>query len=120
MGRSADDRWGERLLAELSSPDPSTRAVAARSCGEIEYKQSINSIIELVEDGNDAVSQAAIWALGQIGGQRSRRTIIDLLEEKKDPEEIEILEDALDHLVFADSAKEIFSLDLDTSENRKS
>lgn len=64
-GRSDD------LLNALVSPDPVTRASAARLCGALRLTQSVAWIEDLVRDPDPTVRDSAIRALGLLGGRRS-------------------------------------------------
>jgi HEAT repeat protein len=72
MGRSGDARWERQVRGELFSPNPEMRYEAARACGELELREAVCDLEELVEDADREVHEAALWALGQIGGDRAR------------------------------------------------
>jgi HEAT repeat protein len=72
MGRSGDERWEREVRAQLFSPNPEMRYEAARACGELALRESVPELEELVEDADREVHEAALWALGQIGGDRAR------------------------------------------------
>ncbi len=76
MGRNGDDRWGPDVMRELVSPNPEMRYEAARACGEIEFKDAVESLIELVEDVDVQVQRASLWALSQIGGDEARQALL--------------------------------------------
>jgi HEAT repeat protein len=75
MGRSADRSWGKTVLGELDSPNPEMRFEAARACGELELKEAVSSLITLIGDSDREVQQAAISALGKIGGSEARNAL---------------------------------------------
>jgi len=75
MGRSADDRWEEEVKRELLSINPEMRYEAARACGELQLSEAVSMLAELTEDTDSEVQEAAIWALGQIGGDRARELL---------------------------------------------
>ncbi len=75
MGRSADARWEEEVKQELFSINPEMRYEAARACGELQLSEAVSMLEELTEDADGEVQQAAIWALGQIGGDRAREIL---------------------------------------------
>ncbi|MFN3762172.1 MAG: HEAT repeat domain-containing protein [Anaerolineae bacterium] len=75
MGRSADDRWAAEVMRELHSPSPQMRYEAARACGELELSDAVPALLELIEDVDAEVQEAAIWALGQIGGDEARQAL---------------------------------------------
>ncbi|NIN64870.1 MAG: hypothetical protein GTO63_09245 [Anaerolineae bacterium] len=75
MGRSADPSWGSTVIRELTSPNPEMRYEAARACGELELRQAVAGLIDLILDPDREVQQAAISALGKIGGREARRAL---------------------------------------------
>jgi HEAT repeat protein len=75
MGRSADTRWGQQVQQELFSTNPEMRYEAARACGELQLSEAVDMLEELTEDADAEVQQAAIWALGQVGGDKAREIL---------------------------------------------
>jgi len=75
MGRSADPGWGPTVLEELASANPEMRFEAARACGELEIREAVPDLISMIGDADREVQQAAISALGKIGGQAARRAL---------------------------------------------
>ncbi len=75
MGRSADKRWAAEVKRELFSINPEMRYEAARACGELQLSDAVSMLEELTEDTDTEVQQAAIWALGQVGGDRAREIL---------------------------------------------
>ncbi len=75
MGRSADARWEQDVQRELYSTNPEMRYEAARACGELQVSEAVSMLEELAEDTDAEVQQTAIWALGQIGGDRARQVL---------------------------------------------
>src|SRR5258708_13160060 len=61
----------EALLNSLVNPNPLTRAAAARLCGALRLTGSVMWLADLVQDKNPKVRDAAIRALGLVGGRRS-------------------------------------------------
>jgi HEAT repeat protein len=107
MGRSADPAWGRVLSMELDNPNPELRFEAARACGELGLTRVVPQLGHLVFDDPDReVQQAAVWALGRIGGENAR----DILETCHDSED-EVLAtsaaDALDELNVSDEISAI-------------
>jgi HEAT repeat protein len=62
---------GGDLLDALVSPEPATRAAAARLCGALRLTHSVAWIADLLSDPDPTVRDAAIRALGELGGRRS-------------------------------------------------
>ena len=82
MGHSLDSRWLPIFEAELQSTEPALRYEAARASGELgsEASSLLPRLLELAEASDSQVAQAAIWALGQIGGPGAQRTLQRLVE----------------------------------------
>jgi HEAT repeat protein len=75
MGRSADERWAKQVLREVYSPNPEMRYEAAHACGELALEKAVPLLIELLEDVDSAVQEAAVWSLGQIGGDEAHAAL---------------------------------------------
>jgi len=75
MGRSADRRWRSILIHELRSPSPAMRYEAAVACGELELREAVRELSRLIDDGDTEVRDAAIEALGKIGGAEALRIL---------------------------------------------
>ena len=75
MGRSADTCWARHVQQELFSPNPELRYEAARACGELELSEAVLDLEELADDVDSEVQEAALWALGQIGGEEAREIL---------------------------------------------
>ena len=109
MGRSADRRWRENVVLMLEDKIPAIRAEAARAAGELEIREAVLELIELLDDINDDVRSASIWSLSQIGGEGVRQSLERLLDHAEDHDEINLLEAALDNLAFTEDI-ELYSL----------
>jgi HEAT repeat protein len=59
------------LFNSLESPDPLTRAAAARICGALRLTETVLWIGDLVNDPDPQVRDAAIRSLGRLGGGRA-------------------------------------------------
>jgi HEAT repeat protein len=75
MGRSADDRWAHDVRQELASPNPELRYESARACGELALSDAVPELEGLADDSDPEVQEAALWALGQIGGKRAQQIL---------------------------------------------
>jgi HEAT repeat protein len=84
MGHSLDPRWLPILEAELRSSEGALRYEAARASGELGEQAAslLPELFPLTESDDPEVAQAAIWALGQIGGEAARRTLRRLARSK--------------------------------------
>jgi HEAT repeat protein len=109
MGRSANDRWEEHVISMFSHPFPRVRMEAARAAGELELDDSVEGLLELLDDDNDDVRAASIWSLSQIGGEGVRDALEEMQETTEDEEEADFIETALDNLSFTEEM-ELFSM----------
>jgi len=80
MGRTADHAWAEQVQAEMKSPEPEMRFEAVRAAGELELTDAAGELAELTEDEDQEVREAAIWSLGQVGGEVAREKLTQLLD----------------------------------------
>jgi HEAT repeat protein len=113
MGRSADDeRWSDIVRAELENSDPEMRFEAARAAGELELQLAGPELAELATDPDTQVREAAIWSLGQIGGDFARQALTDLLEATDDEDEQDYIEEALANLDYTDEIQSFALFDI--------
>jgi HEAT repeat protein len=117
MAHSANPTWGEKVMAKLHDPSPRIRLEAVRAAGDIDLRMGIPDLIELLEDVDQAVRHAAIWSLSQIGGLKATAALNSMAEEDLDEEETELLQDAIDNLAFVEGARDLFTIDLDDSQD---
>jgi HEAT repeat protein len=75
MGRSADTCWAAQVRQELFRASPEMRYEAARACGELQLRDAVAELEELIDDVDSEVQEAALWALGQVGGNDARRIL---------------------------------------------
>ncbi len=120
MGRSADVQWASCVLEELYSVNPAMRYEAARACGELALKETLATLIELVEDVDSEVQEAAIWALGQIGGGEAQR-VLEWCARTDNEATREAALEALHELEFlhGDLSALLFPLDLEEEEEEE-
>jgi hypothetical protein len=98
MGRTCDPRWEDRIIDELDSGDAAMRYEAARASGELELTSAVPVLSRLVIDDDREVREAAIWALGEIGGREAKRVLgaaLEAAEEQEEDDLIEVIEDAI-------------------------
>jgi hypothetical protein len=99
MGRSADKRWGDTVRRELRNPDPAMRLEATRAIGELQLRAAASEVVELAEDTDARIRAAALWSLGQMGGNLARKTLQRYMN--ADDEVLrEVAEQALQELEF--------------------
>jgi HEAT repeat protein len=120
MRHSANDLWREHVVEQLYSPIPELRAEAVRAAGELELRELSDDIISHLDDVSDLVRRAAIWALGQIGGNSALEALGQLMDEPQDEEESNLIADAIDNLVSVDGTEESPFIDLDFPEESSS
>jgi HEAT repeat protein len=119
MGRSADDEhWGEVVVRELDSSDPEMRFEAARACGELEYAPAVRRLSELLDDVDENVQEAAVWSLGQIGGDKARQLLQAVIA--SDAEYLyDTAEAALDELEFKGDHLDFTLLDFEDDDDEE-
>lgn len=100
MGRSADPCWRGTVVMELSNPLSAMRYEAAVATGELEVKQGVPKLAELVMDPDREVQEAALWALGRIGGDKARK-VLQACVQQADPILVQSATEALEELEMA-------------------
>jgi hypothetical protein len=114
MGRNGDiQKWGKKVKAELESREPEMRFEAARAAGELELGDAVRTLADLLSDVDTQVQEAAIWSLGQIGGDFARQTLQRRLKQTDDEEEQDYVQEALDNLDFTDEVHSFSLFDVD-------
>lgn len=113
MGRSANDVWGTQVIASLVHKSPDIRGEAAIAAGELELKDSVGALIELLDDAHPEVVKAAVWALGHVGGKKAEESLIAFLELNEDPELQDHIEEALEYIDFVDGLMDLSIFDFD-------
>jgi hypothetical protein len=103
MGRSYDNRWDPIVLKMLDHTSPKMRLEAARAAGELEISQAKPQLKELLEDADYDVRMASVWSLSQIGGTELQLIFENLIEETELDREIQVIEDAIENLIFNQS-----------------
>jgi len=107
MGRSADRRWKPVLLEELGSSSAAHRYEAALACGELELREAVGPLSELVDDEDGEVWNAAVEALAKIGGIQATQVLRSLCE-GRDGARRAVATDALERITWAaDDALEV-------------
>ena len=113
MGRTADSRlWGSTVLGELRNPSPAIRFQAVGAAGSLGLKSAVPELTELLNDSDREIREQAIWALGEIGGERARRAL-ERLQRSASGGERQLIEEALDNLEFQSGLGEFRLLDVD-------
>jgi HEAT repeat protein len=99
MGRSSDPRWNRTVLDELGSTDSGMLFEAARASGELEIEEALPDLLRLLGDEDIEIRDAAVWALGRIGGREARRALKACCA-SDDENLVEAAEEALAELDF--------------------
>lgn len=103
MGRSADDRWEDRVLRSMLEDNEKVRKAAVQSAGMLGFKSARLPLLRMLEsEESDDVTMAAIWSLSQIGGEDVQTYLETLLDRAEDDDMIAFLEEALDNLAFTE------------------
>jgi hypothetical protein len=119
MGRSADDRWEDRVLRSMLDDNDRIRKAAVQSAGLLALKSARVPLLRMLDgEDNGEIMSAAIWSLSQIGGEDVQIYIENLIDSTDDDELIEFLEEALDNLAFTEDLDrfELMSFDPDEIE----
>jgi len=95
MGRSADLAWFPVILDEMESDDAEMRFEATMAAGSLGDERAIAKLSELSLDSDAEVQEAAITALGQIGGSAAREVLLNIASEQSHPRVLEAVRDAL-------------------------
>lgn len=104
MGRSANPEWSEQVLSMLEHDMPEICCEAARAAGELEIKEAVPQLLNLLDNEDAEVRMAAVWSLSQIGGSGVRQRLEDLYYETEDDDEADFIEQALDNLDFTEGS----------------
>jgi HEAT repeat protein len=104
MGRSMLPRWLPTIGTALSHISPALRYEAARAAGEMaeDAHALVPRLVPLLDDGDSEVALAAIWALGQIGGEAARRAL-KRIRKSSDETRSQAASEALEELSLGDS-----------------
>jgi len=95
MGNSADEKWLEYLVSELSSEDPELRFHAAIACGRIGSAEAVPDLVPLLDDEDLEVVRGTIDALAEIGGEEALEHLRAFRERVPEPL-AELLEEAIE------------------------
>jgi HEAT repeat protein len=120
MGRSADDRWEDDVVAQLLSEDMRIELAAVQAAGELGLTAARPILIKLLDDEADEdIIEAAIWSLSQIGGEDARIYIESLIDLAEDDNQTEFLEEALANLAFTEDLERFDLLTFDRDEEEQ-
>jgi HEAT repeat protein len=82
MGLNCSSRWLDVLIEEMQSKTPEFRYEAAKASGEIEDEQAVPYLLNLLNDDDREVQDAAIMSLGKIGGKAAKQALQRLSKSK--------------------------------------
>ncbi len=102
MGRNADLAWLPAILAEMESEDAEMRFEAAVAAGGLADEEAIPRLGELSADADVEVQEAAIAALGRIGGPSARSVLLGIASDEPGERVLEAVRDALAEADFVE------------------
>ena len=117
MARSANKRWRPQVMEKIESDFPIIRCEAARAAGELEIREAIPYLLDLLDDPDEDIRLASIWALSQIGGEGVHERMEQMLDEAETSEHQDYLELALDNLEFNEEMRLFPLIDFPEGEN---
>jgi HEAT repeat protein len=117
MGLTADRQWLPILNDEMSSPSADFRAEAARAAGGLGSADSIDALEGLLNDQDIEVAMAAVYALGQIGGDRATELLTRLAEDPDYEELYDAIDEALEEMDLLEGDFDLLALDIDDLED---
>lgn len=103
IGRTYDQRWAPNVLKLLDHSSSRIRIEAIRAAGELEIADARPHLLGALEADEPEDRMAAAWSLSQIGGGGLQQIFESLLNKSENDEETEVIEEALDNLVFNQS-----------------
>ena len=117
MGRTCDRRWKQIVLDELEGSSAAMQYEAALASGHLMLKEAVPPLAAMVDDADPQVREAAIWALGQVGGDRAKQVLLELLE-AADGETQTAIEEALAEQALLEGELDfpLYELDEDSDE----
>lgn len=105
MGRSGLEKWHPYIIQHLDDEDADIQLEAVRAAGPTDLQAAIPALLALI-DTEDEVDEElrgiAIFSASQIGGEGVRATLERLMDETEDEDEADLLETALDNLMFTE------------------
>lgn len=103
MGRSMLPRWIPTITKELGSRSPALRYEAAHAIGELgeDGRALLPKLSPLLNDDDSEVAFAAIWALGQVGGESAKRVLQQISKDGDEARRQAAIE-ALEELALGD------------------
>ena len=94
MGRTCDKRWMKTILEELESNSAAMRYEATLASGNLALREAVPTLTRLLDDPDPQIRDAAIWSLGQVGGDQAKQALLEALG-NADEDDAAALEEAL-------------------------
>jgi len=113
ISRSANKRWESLVKPMLNHDTVIVRQEAARAVGELEIKECLDQLLEMLADTDEELRKTVIWSLSQIGGEGVQDILERLYDECEDDQEMAHLLDALDNLAFTEDMEDFDLMDLE-------
>ncbi|MGD8458601.1 MAG: HEAT repeat domain-containing protein [Anaerolineales bacterium] len=111
MGRTDDEQWHPMVVDNLDHHDLKVRLMATQAAGKLAIPDSIPLLLHLLSDEDDEIQMASVWSLSEIGGGDVRETLENLLEDTEDEEALELIENALENLIFNEDLQDFNLMD---------
>jgi HEAT repeat protein len=102
MGRSADVEWIPTIVEEMHSDDAEMRFETAQAAGELAEDDVVPELAALTQDEDAEVQEAAIAALGHIGGPSARAVLHSVAAESSDERVLDSVTEALSEADFVE------------------
>jgi HEAT repeat protein len=101
----------------MQSPSADFRAEAARAAGGLGSADSVDALEGLLTDEDPGVAMAAVYALGQIGGDRATELLTRLSEDPDYEELYDAIDEALEEMEWLEGDFDLLALDEDELED---
>jgi HEAT repeat protein len=88
------------------------RYEAVLACGGLGLRAAIPHLTALLQDVDPQLRTAAIWSMGQIGGDQAKQALLSALEEAEDDTTM-ALEEALAELALGEGDLDLLLYDID-------
>ncbi|AIS52916.1 hypothetical protein TKV_c17650 [Thermoanaerobacter kivui] len=78
----SNDDYSEKLIKAINHPDYNVAYMAAKLIGELKIKKAERKLIEYLHSSiktkkDPYIEQAVVWALGEIGGEKSQKFLLE-------------------------------------------
>jgi HEAT repeat protein len=114
MGRSADERWLQIIIDEMTNSNVEMRTEAARAAGIIGHELAVRELAALLFDEDLAVRLTAVDSLGLIGGSKATMILQGVLADLEAEEIHDAVLEALEQIEWLGSEIDLSILDWDS------